>query len=140
MADPPSLVHPYDHFSVRAVPIKPNSCFVLMPFDTRFKIVYQTIVGALRKLGVTCTRADDPQISQPIFDRIITGIRSAEFLIADLTGRNANVFYELGIANVHTKKILLLAQNIKKDVPFDLQHFFCFTYSRDSKEDAQRTC
>lgn len=135
MTDLPSLVHPNDHFSLRAAPPKLNNCFVLMPFDRRLEIVYQTIVGALKELGVICTRADDLRTSHAILDRIITGIRSAEFVIAVLTGRNPNVFYELGIAHVHTKKVLLLAQNIKKDVPFDLRQFFCFTYSRDSQED-----
>lgn len=122
--------HPYDHFNFRHITVIPNTCFVLMPFDDRFTIVYETIVKALKGLMV-CTRADDLPIGKPILEHILTGIRSSELIIADLTGRNANVFYELGLAHSQTKNALLLTQDIN-DVPFDLRGLFCHTYSLHS--------
>lgn len=127
--------HPHDHFNLRHITAVPNTCFVLMPFDHRFDIVYDTIVDALRGL-IVCTWADDIAIGNPILERILTGIRSAEFIIADLTGRNPNVFYELGLAHTQTKNVLLLTQDIN-DVPFDLRHLFCHTYSPHSKRALQ---
>jgi hypothetical protein len=49
------------------------------------------------------------------------------FLIADLTGRNANVFYELGLAHALKKDVILITQKIE-DVPFDLRHYRCIVY------------
>lgn len=128
--------HPHDHFSFRHITVIPNTCFVLMPFDERLTIVYETIVKALKGLMV-CTRADDLPIGKPILERILTGIRSAELIIADLTGRNANVFYELGLAHTQTKNVLLLTQDIS-DVPFDLRGLFCHTYSSHSAQGLKR--
>ena len=55
------------------------------------------------------------------------GINIANIIIADITNRNPNVFYELGIAHTLGKKIILLTQNIK-DIPFDLNRyrFICY--------------
>lgn len=54
-------------------------------------------------------------------DDITASIRKAHLIIADLTGRNPNVFYEVGIAHALNKKVLLMAQSIE-DVPLDLRH------------------
>src|SRR5712691_7948729 len=104
--------HPHDHFTYRHITVVPNSCFVLMPFGDKFNPVYEIITEALEGL-MTCTRADDLPIARSILERILTGIRSAEMIIADLTGRNANVFYEIGLAHTCTKNVLLLAQAIE---------------------------
>jgi hypothetical protein len=127
--------HPHDHFTYRHVAVVPNTCFVLMPFERKFTIVYETITRALEG-HMTCTRADDLPIGKPILERIISGIRSSELVIADLTGRNANVFYEVGLAHTCTKNVLLLTQDIA-DVPFDLRGFFCHVYSPTSQRDLQ---
>lgn len=82
---------------------------------------------------MVCTRADDLRIGKPILARILHGIGMAELVIADLTGRNANVYYELGLAHTRTKNVLLLTQTME-DVPFDLQGFFCHRYSAHSQD------
>jgi hypothetical protein len=97
-----------------------------MPFDPEFLIVYTTIENALKGL-MKCSRADDLPIGKPILERVMRGISTAELVIADLTGQNPNVFYELGLAHTYTKHVLILVQNIE-DVPFDLQGLFCHTY------------
>lgn len=122
--------HPHDHFNLRHITTVPNTCFVLMPFGERFTIVYETIVKALEGIMV-CKRADDLPMGKPILERILTGIRSAELIIADLTERNPNVYYELGLAHTQTKNVLLLSQNIN-EVPFDLQGLHCKAYSVNS--------
>jgi len=122
--------HPHDHFNLLHISVIPNTCFVLMPFDERFKIVYETITKALKGLMI-CRRADDLPLGRPILERVLTGIRSAELIVADLTGKNANVFYELGLAHTQTKNVLLLTQDIN-DVPFDLRGLFCHQYSPNS--------
>ncbi len=131
-----SFSHPHDHFNLRHTAVIPNTCFVLMPFDTKFTIVWDTIQEALDGLMV-CKRADDITLEQSILERILNGIRAAELIIADLSGRNPNVFYELGIAHVQTKSVLLIVRNIN-DVPFDLRHLYCHTYDPHSRDGLDR--
>jgi hypothetical protein len=52
---------------------------------------------------------------------IWSGICHARLAIADCTGRNPNVFYEIGIAHTLDKNTILIAQSVD-DVPFDLRH------------------
>lgn len=52
---------------------------------------------------------------------ILKSIGTADVVLADLTRKNANVFYEVGICHALGKPVLLLAQSID-DVPFDLRH------------------
>ena len=59
--------------------------------------------------------------SNVIMDDIAKSIKKSRFLIADLTGKNANVFYEVGIEHALNKEVLLMTQSID-DVPFDLRH------------------
>jgi HEAT repeat protein len=54
-------------------------------------------------------------------------IRQSKLVIADLTGRNPNVFYELGLAHAIQKPVILLSQNVN-DVPFDLRHVRVIIY------------
>ena len=105
--------------------VKPDDrlCFVIMPFDEEFDAVYQDIIKPVTEgLKLRCLRADEIFTSTSIIEDIQPHIRKARFLIADLTHRNPNVFYELGFAHALDKDVILLTQDLKKDVPFDLQH------------------
>jgi len=130
------LSHPHDFFRNNHLGTIPGTCFILMPFGAEFNIVFDTIEEALKGLMI-CTRADDLKIGAPILERILRGISTADLIIADLTHRNANVFYELGLAHTRTKNVLLLTRNIE-DLPFDLKNFFCQQYSVNSKHDLER--
>jgi hypothetical protein len=60
-------------------------------------------------------------------DDIRTKILKADLLLCEMSGRNPNVFYELGLAHAIGKPAILLA-NAKKDIPFDLQHVRTIIY------------
>jgi len=68
----------------------------------------------------------------PIIEQIWEYLNKAEIIIADVTGRNPNVFYELGIAHTLGKTVIIITQN-EEDVPFDLRHLRYFKYS-DNEE------
>ena len=68
-----------------------------------------------------CERGDDVFGSNVIMDDIQNSIEQADLVVADLTRKNANVFYEVGICHALDKPVLLLAQSMD-DVPFDLRH------------------
>jgi len=101
-----------------------NLCFVLMPFeDEDLQIVYKDFVkpAIQDKCGLICRRADDIFGPNIIMDDVCKALRKARLIIAELTGGNPNVFYEVGLCHAIGKDVLLLSQSIK-DIPFDLRH------------------
>ncbi|MBZ0303585.1 MAG: hypothetical protein K8J31_27850 [Anaerolineae bacterium] len=107
--------------------------FVLMPFDVTLKPVYEDhIRTVVTGIGMSVGRADDFFTSGTIVAEIWTAINRASILIADCTGRNPNVFYEIGIAHTLGKQTILIAQSID-DIPFDLRHRRVITYRYDPR-------
>jgi hypothetical protein len=104
-------------------------CFALMPFDKAFTPVYARCVKpAVSTLGWQCSRADEISQTREVMSIVWEEILRADLIIADLTGRNANVYYELGFAHASGKNTILLTQDIT-DVPFDLRHRQLVEYS-----------
>lgn len=136
-----SQLAPYGANSVVCNPIfgspsdPPHSTdiFVLMPFSEEFKAVYDDhILNVAKKLELTVSRADDFFAANSIISDIWDAINSAQIIIADCSGRNPNVFYELGIAHTLGKSVILIAQQKENnDLPFDIRHirglFYEFT-------------
>jgi hypothetical protein len=106
-----------------------DTCFVMMPFAAPLGDYYQKIYEpAIIKAGLNPIRADhDIFGTGKIIDQIWSGINSAKVLIAELTKRNPNVFYELGLAHALKKPVVLVSSN-EEDVPFDLQHIRVIYY------------
>jgi len=96
--------------------------FVLMPFDPKFNDIYKFgIQGAATDVGMYAERVDDQTFNEGMLERIFNQISKADVVIADMTGRNPNVFYEVGYAHALDKIVLLLTQDTN-DIPFDLKH------------------
>lgn len=96
--------------------------FVLMPFDKKFDDIYKYgIKGAAEKVGAYAERVDEQNFTEGILDRIFNQINKADVIVADMTGRNENVYYEVGYAHALGKIVLLVTQN-DNDIPFDLKH------------------
>lgn len=113
-----------------------NLCFVIMPFVPALDNVYTTIEKIIETYcQLKCVRVDEIHSPGRITMDIWMNINRARFLIADLTGRNSNVFYELGIAHARNKSVILLAQNPNEEVPFDLREVRYIHYDpRNLKE------
>lgn len=126
-------MHPKTFFDLAPVIPRNGKCFVLMPFAQEFREVYDTIREAVEsaELNFVCERADDIRGAGHIMDSVLKGIGESEIVIADLTGRNPNVFYEVGIAHMVKKvdKVILLIQDIE-NMPFDLNPFRCIVYKQ----------
>jgi hypothetical protein len=90
---------------------------------------YETIFKpAIEKTGLHAVRADAEIFATgKIIDQVWRGINAAKVLVAELTTRNANVFYELGLAHALNKPVVLVSSN-ESDVPFDLQHIRVIYY------------
>jgi hypothetical protein len=110
--------------------------FVLMPFEDDLTEIYHNVIKpAVEIHNYQCKRADDFFTANRIMDDIEKAIRNCSFIIADLTGKNPNVFYEVGMSHILDKKVILLAQSIE-DVPFDLRHWRHIRY--DPSERGQK--
>lgn len=107
--------------------VKPFA-FVLMPFDKEFDDIYQYgIKQACSELSIVAERVDEQFYSETMLERIYRQIENADFIIADMTGKNPNVFYEVGYAHAKGKLCALITQKAE-DIPFDLQHHFHIIY------------
>ena len=100
-----------------------DTCFVMMPFAAPLGGYYASIYEpAIKKAGLTPIRADtDIFGTGKIIDQIWAGLNRAKVLVAELTGRNPNVLYELGLAHALHKPVVLISSN-EADVPFDVRH------------------
>jgi hypothetical protein len=94
---------------------------VMMPFDPRFNPVYAALQSAASSVDMHCQRADDIWVHDHIIQDVVSLICKASVVICDLTGRNPNVFYEMGIAHTLGKDVIMITQNAQ-DVPFDVAH------------------
>lgn len=106
-----------------------DSCFVMMPFASPIGSYYEKIYDpAIRKAGLIPVRADAEIFGTgKIIEQIWSGINSARVLVAELTTRNPNVFYEMGLAHALRKPVVLVAAH-EDDVPFDLRHIRVIYY------------
>jgi hypothetical protein len=103
--------------------------FVVMPFDSAFDDIYEiAIKEACDYAGAYCERLDDQIFEERMLDRIYNQIAKADILIADMSNRNPNVFYEVGYAHALGKRVILLTNNAE-DIPFDLNQHFHIVYN-----------
>lgn len=122
-----------------------NECFFIGPIGDdgseirkRSDAVFQFIVGnAAKELSLTAVRAD--KISSPgqINLQVIEHVLSAKVAVADLTGLNPNVFYEVAIRHTAKLPIVLIAERGTR-LPFDISQmrtiFFDHTDLADADE------
>lgn len=106
-------------------------CFVLMPFASKFEPIYEDhIKRVITEAGLSSQRADEIASTNLITWDIWERLNKSRIVIADLTDRNPNVFYEVGLAHAISKDVILLTQSMG-DIPFDLQslRFIVYDYN-----------
>lgn len=108
-----------------------GSCFVLMPFKEPFETYYTVIIRpAIAAANLDVRRGDSLFTPTPIMGDVWKMIQDATVLVAELTGKNPNVFYELGLGHALGKPIVLISETME-DVPFDLQQLRVILYDKD---------
>jgi len=123
--------HPFFRSQIRSVDKK--LAFVLMPFSQPWSNnVWNTIRLSVEDLGIQCLRADllyGPIVIEDIWIKI----HQSAFIIADVTGTNPNVMYEIGLVHAIGKHSVLLCQETEH-IPFDFRHLrhFFYQYSEES--------
>jgi hypothetical protein len=119
-----------------AYPVDSRLAFVLMPFTNELTAIYSTFIKPTIEdpsFGLVCRRADDIKSNSAIMQDIWKSICEARLIVADLSGLNPNVMYELGIAHTVGKETVLIYQT-GEDVkfPFDLAHIRRIEYTNDA--------
>lgn len=103
--------------------------FVAMPFADAFSDVYHYgIQGAVRSSGYLCERADLSAYTGDVMGWVKRRISSASFVVADMTGANANVYLEVGYAWASGIPTILLTQDAA-DLEFNVKGQRCLVYS-----------
>jgi len=108
--------------------IDKNLCFVIMPFSETWseRVYLKLIRPAVEGIKLQCLRADN--LSGPIvIEDIWIKINQSAFIIADVTNKNPNVMYELGIVHAIGKPAILITQDISQ-IPFDFTHLRHYEY------------
>lgn len=97
--------------------------FVLMPFRSSMDSIYfGGIMPACKSAGIFCERADHQQHQDNILQHIYQQIRKADIIIAEVTNKSLNVYYEVGYAHALSKQVVLITQKANA-IPFDLKQY-----------------
>ena len=109
--------------------------FVLTPFHESQIGIFHAIVSTCNRYGFRCVRGDEEFVRGDIFPVLLKYMVEARLIIANIEGRNPNVFYELGIAHAMDKPVILVAKSIS-DMPFDIKSrsIVLFTDENDLRE------
>lgn len=114
-----------------------KTVFVIMPFADKYKSGYEEIIEpAISAAGLNCVRADQEalgHIHQMMFERIF----ESPVVVADISGGNPNVFYELGVSHTAACKTVTIArEDFAESIPFDIAHYRLIVYPKKPENDA----
>lgn len=124
-------------FKSRNIETKPNMCFCILPFTSdRIELFDEVIKPELKKdCNINAIKSGDMfNANSDMIEDIWIKINEAAFIVADISDKNPNVFYELGICHTLGKKIILICdeESLKKDykgkLPFDINTRFTYFY------------
>lgn len=111
-----------------------DSCFVIMPFGGWYDQYYQAVFKpAISDAGLKPRRADDLYRPGTIINDIWSQTRDATVVLADLSTKNANVLYELGLAHAIGKPVVIVSESVD-DVPFDLRALRVIEYDKNAHD------
>lgn len=113
-------------------------CFVIMPISDHpnypkghFTNIYEQVFKpAIEEAGFISKRVDEDKISSDIMTKILEGVTKSEMAICDLSSRNPNVMYELGLRHAYGKPVVLICDN-KTERIFDVAGINTVTYKSE---------
>jgi hypothetical protein len=100
--------------------LKVHKCFFISPIDDNFHRIKPILFDLLATHNIKLISLEEISLPEVSLDKTITHlISSVEFIIADISNQNSNIFFELGIAYALNKKIIIISKQ-KESIPFDL--------------------
>jgi hypothetical protein len=114
--------------------------FVVMPFSELWSDnVYNWMIKpAIKDAGFKCIRGDTPIRATDLENTIWNALLKAGLIVADISGGNPNVFYEIGLAHALGKDVFILKQKEAK-VPADFGGTHYYAYELDRLDYYQKT-
>ena len=123
---------------------RPLTCFVVMPYGAKGEydrgniesdyifnnIIHKAINRYIKNSGksIILTREADKNIAGSITKSIVKQIATSDICIVDITGLNANVFFELGIRYSLKRRLTILLRQDETQIPFDISGYKCISY------------
>jgi len=96
--------------------------FIIIPLNKVFSSLHKSIKKICSENNLEAIKSDEEYIEGDILNHIVKLIVKSRFIIAVLDGRNANVYYELGIAHALGKDVILLSSAEEYlDMPFNIK-------------------
>jgi len=117
-------------FGIPALPVVPELVAVVMPFQKDFSRVFEAIELACSGAHLHCRRGDDVWDDSAAMQDVFNLVFHSGIVIADFTGKNPNVMYEIGIAHTLGKHVVPISQSLD-DVPLDLISHRVLRYTAD---------
>ena len=106
---------------------KTRPAFLAISYAPQFDLVKLAVKEAATLAHFECEVTGDLDTAGNIMDQVWQGIRGADAVVADITGKNPNVFYEIGLAHALGKEVILISQ--EPEAPFDVRSSRRVTYS-----------
>ncbi|MFZ2407040.1 MAG: hypothetical protein WAW41_18045, partial [Methylobacter sp.] len=122
-----------------------NTCFVIMPYGIKkylgqqvnFDLIYEQIFKRAAKIRLEngrllkAYRADEKPKAGPLRDQMRLDILKSRVALADITGDNRNVTYEIGLRHALLRSSTALVMQKDTEIPHDLQDDPVVTYKCD---------
>ena len=108
-----------------------KNVFMVMPFEDKLanEIYRLSTKPICNSFNLEINRADEVFTTNPILDDIISAIEKSIITIVDISGKNPNVFYELGIAHIlKQNQTIIITQDEYDSIPLDITHFRIIKY------------
>jgi hypothetical protein len=117
-------------FETLRVGADPPRLFVIMPFAEPFDTLYREVIKPVAKeLAFGINRVDEIQAPGIILDDIQRQIAESHAVVAEVSSRNPNVFYELGFAHALGKPaVILVRRDDAASMPFDIRGYRAIFY------------
>jgi nucleoside 2-deoxyribosyltransferase len=108
---------------------EPKRALLLIPFSQKYEEIRLQLTKLIETLGIVIVRFDDIKPGARWANAIADAIKTSDLIVADVTGANPNVMYELGYAHALKKPTILLAdyEGISH-LPSDVQSYQILTY------------
>ncbi|HDD45250.1 MAG TPA: hypothetical protein ENG63_10405 [Candidatus Desulfofervidus auxilii] len=116
-----------------------NKVFIAMAFKPENDNIYKTIKQVLNKLGYDAVRVDKEHYTGYIIDFILAEIKESRFVVAEITDKNLNVFFEFSYALGHKIPVIPLLKKEKDEkdpfekIPFDIKQFNTIVYENEEQ-------
>jgi hypothetical protein len=120
------------------MPTEGKRCFVISPIGAEGsevrkhadQVLHHLVKPAMEELGIEVIRSDEIAEPGTISRQMFEHLMGDDLCVAVLTGHNANVFYELGVAHATGRPAILLIDK-KELLPFDIKDVRAVFYDFD---------